>query len=185
MVRIGAIFTALCMVLIAASLGAVLFLRFGLPAADSALAALGLLTVLAFYNTVSGRRRDRAVVNDQLASLARGSGDLARQLAEALPEFSGPYVLSDRRVPGSRSVATGSPEPCVKPGMGRRLKKLLRPEGIARAASGNRPAASSGAARVRRRQAFEKTEGITLAPCAKYRHVPVAQACEPINSCVS
>jgi hypothetical protein len=82
MVRLGAIFIALCMVLIAASLGAVLYLRLGFSAPDSALAAVGVLTVLAVYNAVSGRRRDRAVVNDQLASLARGSGDLARQLAE-------------------------------------------------------------------------------------------------------
>jgi cyclic-di-GMP phosphodiesterase, flagellum assembly factor TipF len=82
MVRISAIFIALCMVLIAASLGAVLFLRFGFSAADSALTALAVLTVLALYNAVAGRKRDRAVVNDQVASLARGSGDLARQLAE-------------------------------------------------------------------------------------------------------
>jgi cyclic-di-GMP phosphodiesterase TipF (flagellum assembly factor) len=82
MVRIGAIFIALCMMLIAAPLGAVLYLRLGFSAPDSALAALGVLTVLAVYNAVSGRRRDRAVVNDQIASLARGSGDLARQLAE-------------------------------------------------------------------------------------------------------
>jgi cyclic-di-GMP phosphodiesterase TipF (flagellum assembly factor) len=82
MVRIGAIFIASCMVLIAASLGAVLFLRFGFSVVDSALAALGLLTLLALYNAVAGRRRDRAIVNDQVASLARGSGDLARQMAE-------------------------------------------------------------------------------------------------------
>ena len=44
-----------------ASLGAVLFLRFGFSVVDSAVAALGLLTVLALYNAVSGRRRDRAV----------------------------------------------------------------------------------------------------------------------------
>jgi cyclic-di-GMP phosphodiesterase, flagellum assembly factor TipF len=81
-VRIGAIFIASCMVLIAASFGAVLYLRLGFSASDSALAGLGLLTVLALYNAVTGRRRDRAVVNDQVASLARGSGDLARQMAE-------------------------------------------------------------------------------------------------------
>jgi cyclic-di-GMP phosphodiesterase, flagellum assembly factor TipF len=81
-VRIGAIFIASCMVLIAASFGAVLYLRLGFSASDSALAGLGLLTVLALYNAVTGRRRDRAVVNDQVASLARGSGDLARQVAE-------------------------------------------------------------------------------------------------------
>jgi cyclic-di-GMP phosphodiesterase TipF (flagellum assembly factor) len=81
-VRIGAIFIASCMVLIAASFGAVLYLRLGYSASDSALAGLSLLTVLALYNAVTGRRRDRAVVNDQVASLARGSGDLARQVAE-------------------------------------------------------------------------------------------------------
>ena len=82
MVRISAMFIALCMTLIAASLGAVLFLRFGLSAVDSALTALGVLTVLALYNAVAGRKRDRAEVNDQVSSLARGSGDLARQVAE-------------------------------------------------------------------------------------------------------
>src|SRR5262249_40466177 len=82
MVRIGATFIALCMVLIAASFGAVLYLRLGFSASDSALAGLGLLTVLALYNAVTGRKRDRDAVNDQVASLARGSGDLARQVAE-------------------------------------------------------------------------------------------------------
>ena len=82
MVRISAMFIALCMTLIAASLGAVLFLRFGLSAVNSALTALGVLTVLALYHAVAGRKRDRAEVNDQVSSLARGSGDLARQVAE-------------------------------------------------------------------------------------------------------
>ena len=82
MVRISAIFIALCMMLIAASLGVVLFLRFGFSAVDSALIALGVLTVLAIYNAVAGRKRDRAEVSDQVSSIARGSGDLARQIAE-------------------------------------------------------------------------------------------------------
>ncbi|HLH50353.1 MAG TPA: EAL domain-containing protein [Roseiarcus sp.] len=82
MVRVGAIFVAACMVLIAASVGAVLLLRFGLPIADAALIALGVLSVLAIYNAAAGRRRDRAEVSDQVSSIARGSGDLARQLAE-------------------------------------------------------------------------------------------------------
>jgi cyclic-di-GMP phosphodiesterase, flagellum assembly factor TipF len=111
-VRIGAIFIASCMVLIAASFGAVLYLRLGFSASDSALAGLGLLTVLALYNAVTGRRRDRAVVNDQVASLARGSGDLARQVAEfgrrlvhsrkksAIPARSA--GLATRRRPNSR-----------------------------------------------------------------------------------
>jgi cyclic-di-GMP phosphodiesterase, flagellum assembly factor TipF len=82
MVRISAIFVALCMVLIAAALGVVLFLRFGFSLTDSALIALGALTALAIYNAIAGRKRDRAEVSGQFSSLARGSGDLARQLAE-------------------------------------------------------------------------------------------------------
>jgi cyclic-di-GMP phosphodiesterase, flagellum assembly factor TipF len=82
MVRISAIFVALCMVLIAASIGVALFLRFNLSATDSALVALGILTALGIYNAVAGRKRDRAVVNNQVSSIARGSGDLAQQVAE-------------------------------------------------------------------------------------------------------
>ena len=62
--------------------GAVLFLRFGLSLAISALSAVGLLTVLAIYNVIAGRKRDRAKVSNQVSNIARGSGDLARQLAE-------------------------------------------------------------------------------------------------------
>jgi cyclic-di-GMP phosphodiesterase, flagellum assembly factor TipF len=82
MVRISAIFIAACMVLIAVSVGTVLFLRFGFSFVDSALISLGVLTVLAIYNAVAGRTRDRAEVSDQVSNIARGSGDLARQLAE-------------------------------------------------------------------------------------------------------
>jgi cyclic-di-GMP phosphodiesterase, flagellum assembly factor TipF len=82
MVRISAIFAALCMVLIAASLGAALFLRFGFSLTDSALIALGILTALAIYNAVAGRKSDRAEVSDQVSGLARGSNDIARQVAE-------------------------------------------------------------------------------------------------------
>jgi cyclic-di-GMP phosphodiesterase TipF (flagellum assembly factor) len=81
MVRIGALFIAFCMVLIAGSVGAVLYLRFGFTPADAALIALGLLSLLAIYSSVAGRRTDRAAVGDQVASLARGSGDLARHVA--------------------------------------------------------------------------------------------------------
>jgi cyclic-di-GMP phosphodiesterase TipF (flagellum assembly factor) len=82
MVRISAIFIAFCMVLIAASVGAVLYLRLGFSAADSALIALGVLSALAIYNAVAGRKTDRAEVSNQVSNLARASGDLARQVAE-------------------------------------------------------------------------------------------------------
>jgi cyclic-di-GMP phosphodiesterase TipF (flagellum assembly factor) len=82
MVRISAIFIAACMVLIAGSLGVVVYLRFGFTGAESALMALGVLTALAVYNAIAARKRDRQEASNQIATLARGSGDLARQLAE-------------------------------------------------------------------------------------------------------
>ncbi len=44
--------------------------------------ALAVLTALAVYNTIAARTRDRSEVSNQIANLGRGSGDLARQLAE-------------------------------------------------------------------------------------------------------
>jgi len=82
MVRISAIFIAVCMVLIAGSIGFVVYLRFGLTGAESFLVGLGILTALAVYNAVAARSRDRAEVSDQIASISRSSADLARQLAE-------------------------------------------------------------------------------------------------------
>jgi cyclic-di-GMP phosphodiesterase, flagellum assembly factor TipF len=119
MVRIGAIFIALCMVLIAASIGAVLYLRLGFSAPEAGLAALAILTVLALYNAVSGRRRDRAIINDQLASLARGSGDLARQLAEFSRRLA---AMEDK---SSGSAASGTNGKAAQP-MAAEIEELSR-----------------------------------------------------------
>lgn len=107
MVRISAIFVATCMTLIAASLGAVFFLRFGFSAVDAGLIALAVLTVLAIYNAVAGRKRDRAEVNDQVASIARGSGDLARQVAE----FGRRLAVMEGRVEAVLGTAVSSAQP--------------------------------------------------------------------------
>ena len=80
--RISAIFIAVCMVLIAGSLGAVLFLGLKLDARTSAIVALAALTGMALFNTVSSRLRDRGDLGDQIADLSRGTADLARQVAE-------------------------------------------------------------------------------------------------------
>src|SRR5580692_11461598 len=82
MVRISAIFIAVCMVLIAASVGYVVYLRFGMTGAESFLVGLGVLTALAVYNAIAARSRDRAEISDQIATISRGSADLARQVAE-------------------------------------------------------------------------------------------------------
>ena len=80
--RISAIFIAVCMMLIAASIGAVLYLGFKFDAGTSAIVALAALTGMALFNTVGNRLRDRGDLGDQIADLSRGTADLARQVGE-------------------------------------------------------------------------------------------------------
>jgi len=107
MVRISALFIAACMVLIAGSLGFVVYLRFGLTGAESALVALGALTALAAYNAIAARKRDRVEVSNQLANLARGCGDLAQQLAEFGRRLNTTEVKVDSVI--DRALATAQP----------------------------------------------------------------------------
>ncbi len=80
--RIGAIFIAVCMMLIAASIGAVLYLGFKIDASTSAIVSLAALTAMALFNSISNRLRDRGDLGDQIGDLSRGTADLARQVAE-------------------------------------------------------------------------------------------------------
>ena len=82
MIRISTIFIAICMVLVAASLGLVLHAVAGFSGSESAIVALTALTFLILYNAVSMRLRDRSDVGGQIADLSRGTADLARQVAE-------------------------------------------------------------------------------------------------------
>jgi cyclic-di-GMP phosphodiesterase TipF (flagellum assembly factor) len=82
MIRISTIFIAICMVLVAASLGLALHALAGFNGTESAIVALTALTFLILYNAVSMRLRDRSDVGGQIADLSRGTADLARQVAE-------------------------------------------------------------------------------------------------------
>ena len=82
MIRISTIFIAVCMVLIAASLGIVVYYFLRFDATQSAVVSLAALTVLILYNAISMRLRDRSDVGSQIADLSRGTADLARQVAE-------------------------------------------------------------------------------------------------------
>src|SRR6201984_444758 len=82
MIRISTIFIAICMVLVAASLGLILYAVAGINGPESAIVALTALTFLILYNAVSMRLRDRTDVGSQIADLSRGTADLARQVAE-------------------------------------------------------------------------------------------------------
>ena len=105
--RISAIFIAVCMVLIAGSIGAVLYLGFKVDARTSAIVALAALTGMALYNAVSNRLRDRGDVGDQIADLSRGTADLARQVAE----ISRRLVAMESRVEGTVNRVRGAVDP--------------------------------------------------------------------------
>jgi cyclic-di-GMP phosphodiesterase TipF (flagellum assembly factor) len=80
--RLGAIFVAVCMVIIAGSAGAIVYLYLGVSASEAATIGIATLTALALYNTVTTRLGIRTAVGRQLADLSRGGADLARQVAE-------------------------------------------------------------------------------------------------------
>jgi cyclic-di-GMP phosphodiesterase TipF (flagellum assembly factor) len=107
MLRFGAIFIAVCMVLIAGSLGAILFLVLKLDIRSAGLIALAALVAMAFYNTVGNRLRDRAIVGDQIADLSRGTADLARQVAEVSRRLN----AIENRVGAGANVQRGAVDP--------------------------------------------------------------------------
>ena len=100
MIRISTIFVAICMVLVAASLGLVLYSVAGVSATESAIVALAALTFMILYNAVSMRLRDRSDVGGQIADLSRGTADLARQVAE----FGRRLALVEGRVVSANSA---------------------------------------------------------------------------------
>jgi cyclic-di-GMP phosphodiesterase TipF (flagellum assembly factor) len=82
MIRISTIFVGICMVLVSASLGLVLYAIAGISGYESAIVALTALTVMILYNAVSMRIKDRNESTGQITDLSRGTADLARQVAE-------------------------------------------------------------------------------------------------------
>jgi len=105
--RISAIFIAVCMVLIAGSLGAVLYLGFKLDPRTAAIVALAAFVGMALYNSISNRLRDRGDLGDQIADLSRGTGDLARQVAE----MSRRLTAMEARVETSVTRSRGAVDP--------------------------------------------------------------------------
>lgn len=82
MIRISTIFVGICMVLIAASLGAVLHMVAKVSGYEATIVSLAALTIMILYNAVSLRIKDRAEASGQISDLSRGTTDLARQVAE-------------------------------------------------------------------------------------------------------
>jgi cyclic-di-GMP phosphodiesterase TipF (flagellum assembly factor) len=105
MIRISTIFIAICMVLIASSVGLLLYTLAGMQLVHAALVSVAALTILILYNAAAMRLRDRTDVGGQIADLSRGTADLARQVAEfarrlhALEgKFAGASANMERRI---------------------------------------------------------------------------------------
>ncbi len=109
MVRFSAIFVAMCMALIAVSLGVVAYLSFDFTALEAALVGFAVLMALAVYNTLAARLRERADAREQISALTRTSGDMTRQLAE----FGRRLNSMDNRVERAFERSTDKAQPLV------------------------------------------------------------------------
>ncbi len=105
MLRIGAIFVVVCMVLIAGSVGAVAYLGLALDVGTAGIVALATLVALVLYNTIDNRLRDRGELGDQIADLSRGTADLARQVAELSRRFNAVETRVDSSINRARSAS--------------------------------------------------------------------------------
>jgi cyclic-di-GMP phosphodiesterase, flagellum assembly factor TipF len=82
MMRLTAVFVAVCMALISISFGVALHYLLGLSAAEASIVSVAALTGLAIYNAVLMRARVHGDISTQIADLSRGTADLAKQLSE-------------------------------------------------------------------------------------------------------
>ena len=64
--RLSAIFIAVCMVLVAASVGAVAFLSFAFTGMEASVVTIAVLTALVMVNSLTTRQRDRYDVGSQI-----------------------------------------------------------------------------------------------------------------------
>ena len=105
--RISAIFIAVCMLLIAVSIGGLLYLGLKLDGRSSSIIGLAALVVMALYFAISGRLRDRGDLGDQIADLSRGTADLARHVTE----ISRRLATVENRVDKSANKASSAADP--------------------------------------------------------------------------
>jgi cyclic-di-GMP phosphodiesterase TipF (flagellum assembly factor) len=174
MARFGAIFVAVCMILIAGSFGALVYLYFGLSGAESWIVALTAFTGLAVYNAVAGRLRDRSDVGTQIADLSRGTADLARQVLELGRRVAGAEIKVESGI--DKAVAVAKPLAAEIGELGLLVKQLA--ESIAAhetALAALRAAAVLPETPLASAPAF----AVTPAPSAVVATAPVPEAAAP------
>ena len=167
MIRISTIFIAICMVLVAASLGLILYSVLGISGSESAIVALTALTFLILYNAVSMRLRDRTDVGGQIADLSRGTADLARQVAE----FGRRLAAVEGRVVSANSAGADRIQAVV--GEINELGVLVKQLAVSVASHDDMLAAGAAAAppqpasQRRSREAAERTADVAEEPAAR------------------
>ncbi len=83
MLRISAMFIAICMVLIAGSLGAVLYLGLGLNGPASGTAAVAALLAMALYKVITAKEHvERGDLGGRIVELSRGTVELRSRIAD-------------------------------------------------------------------------------------------------------
>ena len=93
--RLGTVFIVACMVVIAASAGALLYLGFGFSGMEAVVVGLAVLTALGLYTTVSTRSGVRSAVGSQLGDLSRSNFELARQVNDLNRRIAGVESRAD------------------------------------------------------------------------------------------
>jgi cyclic-di-GMP phosphodiesterase, flagellum assembly factor TipF len=93
--RLGTFFIAACMVVIAASAGALLYLGFGFSGLEAVVVALAVLTALGLYTIFSARTGVRSAVGSQLGDLSRSNFELARQVNDLNRRIAGVESRAD------------------------------------------------------------------------------------------
>ncbi len=96
MVRLGAIAAGAFMGLIAGCAGAAFYYYYGMTSAESTTIALAAFVVLAVFNSISTRLRDRSEMGGQIADLSRGTADLGRQVLELGRRVAALEVKADK-----------------------------------------------------------------------------------------
>src|ERR1051326_1598151 len=130
--RLSAVFVAICMVLIAGSIGAILFLRFGLDGTESTIVGLIALIGLALFNAVARRGSAATDNSGQVAALAHGVADLAGEGPRLPPRGAGMAGGGHReqrpvRGPGARRPGSGAAGRRARPpGLGDRGARACR-----------------------------------------------------------
>ena len=144
MMRLSAILIAICMLLIAGSVGMVAHFSYDLTRIDAAVLAVATLAVLALMNAASTRARDRADIGDQIADLSRATADLGRKVAEI--ERRVEVVEATLQTGGDKARAVAEPLAAEIEFLGTQVRQLADSVAVHDRALLHRGAASAPAA---------------------------------------